>query len=345
VRKTVVITRPEPSLLTLAKVWLPSGVCLLVWGAHERGRVLYAAWASDRASCWYVGDTFDVRVLPGSSARLLQGPFSEAKLEYHPRITVGAVAAYERATVLAGGKALAKLGAEPSHISICYPEVLTVSLVAGLVVDRGFPLSPLGVIHIKQTMTQHAPIPIGGQYETRVWFSKSAETEKGVEVVVSVVLLDSKTDTKLWEGDTTLLSRGGGAAKKKAEGTFEKPVWTHQSLHSVAGNTGLKYAAVSGDYNPHHLYWWSAMPVGYSRPIAHGMWTLAAALHEVQACNADASTFPQRVVCEFKKPLFMPSKLTFGYKPAADGSIDFGVYCKDNVNPHIIANYSVGNRG
>lgn len=45
-------------------------------------------------------------------------------------------------------------------------------------------------------------------------------------------------------------------------------------LHA-ASDTGLKYAYVSGDWNPHHLYTWTARILGYRAPIAHGLWTLA----------------------------------------------------------------------
>ncbi len=86
------------------------------------------------------------------------------------------------------------------------------------------------------------------------------------------------------------------------------------------------------------------MPLGFSRPIAHGLWTLSSALHELAAVGAiDAAAFPQRVTCEFKKPLMMPTTVTFGYrKGAANGAVEFGVYNKDNVDPHIIASISVG---
>lgn len=46
----------------------------------------------------------------------------------------------------------------------------------------------------------------------------------------------------------------------------------------VPADTGLRYASATGDYNPHHLYPWTARLVGYRLPMAHGMWTLAKTL-------------------------------------------------------------------
>ncbi len=39
----------------------------------------------------------------------------------------------------------------------------------------------------------------------------------------------------------------------------------------------------------------------------------------------------------------MPTTVTFGYrKGAAAGAVEFGVYCKENVNPHVIASIQQG---
>jgi len=39
----------------------------------------------------------------------------------------------------------------------------------------------------------------------------------------------------------------------------------------VESDTGIKYARITGDWNPHHLYPWTASLLGYRKPIAHGM--------------------------------------------------------------------------
>ncbi len=141
----------------------------------------------------------------------------------------------------------------------------------------------------------------------------------------------------MWEGDTVVLSRGAQLGRRGGPApVFEKPAWERQSTHAVGAGTGLAYAAASGDYNPHHLYWWSALPMGFRRPIAHGMWTLSAALHELAALGAARDDrFPLRVSCDFKKPLLMPATVTFGFARRG-GVVHFGVYDKDNADPHLI---------
>ena len=36
----------------------------------------------------------------------------------------------------------------------------------------------------------------------------------------------------------------------------------------LPADQGRRYAAVSGDYNPIHLYGWAARPFGFKQPIA-----------------------------------------------------------------------------
>ena len=43
----------------------------------------------------------------------------------------------------------------------------------------------------------------------------------------------------------------------------------------MPSDIGVRYARLSMDWNPHHLYPWSARLLGYRAPIAHGLWTLA----------------------------------------------------------------------
>ena len=58
----------------------------------------------------------------------------------------------------------------------------------------------------------------------------------------------------------------------------------------LPGDLGRRYAAVSGDHNPIHLYPLTAKAFGFPRQIAHGMWSKArcvAALDEPAARRGD----------------------------------------------------------
>ena len=63
---------------------------------------------------------------------------------------------------------------------------------------------------------------------------------------------------------------------------------------------------MSGDHNPIHLHALSAKALGFPRAIAHGMWTKARCLASLRLPDAFA------VDVRFKKPILLPSKVTFG---------------------------------
>jgi len=59
----------------------------------------------------------------------------------------------------------------------------------------------------------------------------------------------------------------------------------------VFKDTGLRFAAVVADYNPIHLYPWSAKLFGFKRAIAHGMFVAAKTFHEALAVWGDAGAW------------------------------------------------------
>ena len=76
----------------------------------------------------------------------------------------------------------------------------------------------------------------------------------------------------------------------------------------LSGDLGRRYAAVSGDHNPIHLYPLTAKALGFKRQIAHGMWSLARCVAAVENRLPDAVT----VDAAFKKPIFLPGSVAFG---------------------------------
>jgi hypothetical protein len=108
----------------------------------------------------------------------------------------------------------------------------------------------------------------------------------------------------VWEDVSTHLKRGDGDEAIAREPEFELPPVTAQ--WRLADDLGRRYAAVSGDHNPIHLHAWSAKAFGFPRAIAHGMWTKARCLSALRL--PDAFTADVR----FKKPILLPSTVTFG---------------------------------
>ena len=58
----------------------------------------------------------------------------------------------------------------------------------------------------------------------------------------------------------------------------------------LPADLGRRYAAVSGDHNPIHLYPLTAKAFGFPRQIAHGMWTKARCVAAMENRLPDAVT-------------------------------------------------------
>lgn len=199
---------------------------------------------------------------------------------------------------------LPKLG---PTLPICFPETMFLDLFAEIVTHPDFPLSPLGLIHVGQQITQHRPIPSHGALDLKARLAHVEVKERGVEI-----RLETRVEhggDLVWEGVTDLLSRSKTArsratstAERTSSGGIEGPAYELDA----AADTGRRYGAASGDYNPHHLWPVTAKLFGFKRPIAHGMWTLARALAVVD--RERPLGLPTTVTCRFKRPLFLPGK-------------------------------------
>ena len=181
-----------------------------------------------------------------------------------------------------------------------YPHVLGHPLHMELLARA--PFSAVGVVHIANRIVQHRPLLLGEP----LTISASAQ---GFEPHRRGRTFDFVTEARVgdelvWEGFATNLKRGDGDASLPREaGIEDPPVTAHWRL---AEDLGRRYAAVSGDHNPIHLHAWAAKPFGFPRAIAHGMWTKARCLAALRLPDAFETSVG------FKKPVLLPSKVTFG---------------------------------
>ncbi len=196
--------------------------------------------------------------------------------------------------------------AQPGLVPLTYPEMHFTALIAEAVVSHRFPLSPLGLIHTGQRVEVHVPLKRGDEVDATTELEEIRETPRGYELDFSMSV--ERDGALAWWGLATLLSRSAATRSGKSRRRPSEPFSKAAGFEvTVAGNTGVRYARVSGDYNPHHLWWFTARPLGYRRPIAHGMWTFARVMSEVlHGVDEDA-----RVVAStsFKRPLLMPSRI------------------------------------
>jgi acyl dehydratase len=211
-----------------------------------------------------------------------------------------------------------------------YPHMAAFPLHMTLMTDTAFPFAPMGLVHLRNSITQHRPIGVDELWDVSVHAADLRPHPKGS--LVDLITEVSVGGELVWDEVTTLFSRhqGGSAETTKTPLTgLEAPDGV---VHwKLAGDLGRRYGAVSGDRNPIHLYPLTAKAFGFPTNIAHGMWAKARSLSALQNKLPGAFT----VDVEFRKPILLPGTVVFGSSPTADG-LTFGVKGAKKPVTHLV---------
>jgi acyl dehydratase len=127
-------------------------------------------------------------------------------------------------------------------------------------------------------------------------------------------------------------SNGEATNKPKQEKSFDSlaadvPAGAEWKL---PGDLGRRYAGVSGDRNPIHMHSLTAKPLGFPGAIAHGMWTKARALAQLESKLPDSF----EVEVRFRKPVLLPARVEFASQEEGD-EILFAVRNAKKGTPHL----------
>jgi acyl dehydratase len=196
-----------------------------------------------------------------------------------------------------------------------YIHTLAFPVAVSVLARRDFPLPLLGMIHLRNEVHHLRPIALDERLSVTAWVENLLPHRSGTRVDV-VVEVESASET-VWKGRSTYLAKGihttltgpdavaDTAAHSRPERATEDLPGHPTRQWSLGGDTGRRYAAVSGDYNPIHLSVASARALGMKRPIAHGMYLASRMIAEVGPGESTAF----RWSVEFRAPVALPSRL------------------------------------
>jgi acyl dehydratase len=243
---------------------------------------------------------------------------------------------------------LAGVSAEPADVAanarVCgfalrdqlpptYPHMLAFPLHMAVMSDGSFPFGAVGLVHVENSIAQKRPIGIGEEMTIRVRPTKLRPHPKGKTFSLETeVLVDGEV---VWESTSTMLRRGGsngdGEAKKAGKSFDSLPADAPASSEwKLDGGLGRRYAGVSGDRNPIHMHSLTAKPLGFPGAIAHGMWTKARALAQLESRLPESFEADVR----FRKPVLLPARVEFA--GAEEGEeILFAVRDARKGTPHL----------
>lgn len=215
-----------------------------------------------------------------------------------------------------------------------YPHMAAFALHMALMTDTSFPFAPMGLVHLRNSITQLRPISADEPLDVSVRADALRPHPKGRLIdVLTEVTVDGDV---AWREVTTLFSRGRGGAAEETQAPLDGVSAPSGVVHwKLAGDLGRRYGAVSGDRNPIHLYPITAKAFGFPTNIAHGMWTKARCLAALQNKLPDAFT----VDVEFKKPILLPTTVVFGSE-GTGAATTFGVVGAKKPTTHLVGRVS-----
>lgn len=193
-------------------------------------------------------------------------------------------------------------GFTPSaQVPALYCVVLAQSLQMHMMTHTDFPFAVLGLVHIRNQITQHRPLNVYETISLSCRFGQMQAHEKGV-------LFDFETSVRVGdevviEGVTTYLSRQKNHATITRPKESQTPVYILKDEWRIEEDIGRHYAMNSGDFNLIHLHALSAKAFGFKKAIAHGMWSKAKILARLE--------LPARYSADvwFKLPIYLPSNV------------------------------------
>ncbi len=190
-----------------------------------------------------------------------------------------------------------------NNVPLTYPFALTFPSVMALVTGFDFPFAAMGSVHLENHITQYRPIAVTDTVGVRVHAENLREHRKGL--LVDLVTDVSVGNDTAWHQVTTFLhqQRTSLSDEPKPAPQKQPKLPPPSSILRITPSKIRRYAAVGGDHNPIHTNPIAAKLFGFPTVIAHGMFSAAAVLANIEARFPDAVRYSVR----FAKPVVLPA--------------------------------------
>lgn len=215
-------------------------------------------------------------------------------------------------------------------VPLTYPFVLTFPSVMSLLTGFDFPFTALGAVHVENNITAHRSIGVEETVGIRVRAQNLREHRKGLLVdLVSDVTVGNEP---AWHQVSTFLhqQRTSLSGELKSEPPPQPKLPAPNAVLRITAAQIRRYASVSGDRNPIHTSTIGAKVFGFPAAIAHGMYSAAAVLANLEGQLPDRLTYAVR----FGKPVILPASPGL-YVERVDSGWDLALRNMSKGYPHL----------
>lgn len=200
-------------------------------------------------------------------------------------------------------------------VPLTYPFALTFPSVMSLVSGFDFPFAAMGSVHVENEITQYKPIAVTDTVGVKVHAEHLREHRKGL--LVDVITDVSVGNDIAWHQVTTFLhqQRTSLSDEPKPESKKQPKLPPPNTILRITPGQIRHYASIGGDHNPIHTSSIGAKLFGFPTAIAHGMFSAAAVLANIEGQLPDAVKYSVR----FGKPVLLPARVGLYVDRVADG--------------------------
>jgi acyl dehydratase len=246
----------------------------------------------------------------GDAGETLEVPRRKPAVEHTVEPGVAAVERYLRATA---GSNLAALRGPDAPLPPLFPTTWETAHCLELFAGLDAPLPAGAIVHLESEVLCLRPIRPGDAVRCRVEMERVERVRKGLRITVTARNWTG-TGQLCTQSTAVFLARSraapevGGGAPPLREITHEPAAWAPLADWTLGGGAGRRFARASGDFNPIHLWGWTARPFGFRRPILHGFCTAALVAHALVEGPLDGDpTALRRLRIAFRAPLPLPA--------------------------------------
>ena len=231
-------------------------------------------------------------------------------------------------------KYAAVVGADSAEgMPLVAAHILAAPLHLFLLVQKESPLRAMGLIHVRNTVKVHKLIPRDALLDIHVELVDSSWVHKGIEAEVRTHV--RVAGELVWEESSVVFSRqpGAGDIPRTERAPLSPTLESGGEAWGLPESAGRRYAGVSGDWNPIHLYGWTAKLFGFPAPIVHGMWSFARCMSEfpMEPCVLDVA---------FLRPVTLPSTPLFRVHSEGRGDTVFALLRDKDNKAYLTGTYT-----
>lgn len=217
-------------------------------------------------------------------------------------------------------------------VPLTYPFALTFPTMMSLITGFDFPFAAMGSVHLENRVTQYRPIAVSDEVDVDVRAENLREHRRGL-------LVDAVTDVRIgnelaWHNVSTFLhqQRTSLSDEPKPEPKKQPKLPPPNAILTITPGQIKHYASVGGDHNPIHTNSIGAKLFGFPTVIAHGMFSTAAVLANIEGQLPDAVSYSVR----FGKPVVLPARAGL-YVERSGGSWELALRNLSKGYPHLTA--------